>query len=68
MLILARLPAMVRSFLSSAHMVEPSGVLATTVAEWLKTGIGFGNLLPLTASTRILSHHRLERDGSTDTP
>ena len=50
-LILARLPAMLPAFFAAARMAVPSAVLAATVAEWLATGTGIGNLMALTAST-----------------
>lgn len=50
-LLLARIPAMVPAFFAAARMAVPSAVLAATVAEWLATGTGIGNLMALTAST-----------------
>ena len=50
-LLLARVPAMVPAFFAAARMAVPSAVLAATVAEWLATGTGIGNLMALTAST-----------------
>lgn len=51
MLFLARLPVMLPAFFAAARMAVPSAVLAATVAEWLATGTGIGNLMALTAST-----------------
>jgi ABC-type nitrate/sulfonate/bicarbonate transport system permease component len=50
-LVLARLPAMLPAFFAAARMSVPAAVLAATVAEWLATGTGTGNLMALTAST-----------------
>jgi ABC-type nitrate/sulfonate/bicarbonate transport system permease component len=50
-LLLARLPVMLPAFFAAARMAVPSAVLAATVAEWLATGTGIGNLMALTAST-----------------
>ncbi|MFT4084707.1 MAG: ABC transporter permease subunit [Nocardioides sp.] len=50
-LLLARIPAMMPAFLSSARIAAPSALLAATVAEWLATGTGVGNLLAVTAAT-----------------
>jgi len=50
-LLLARLPAMLPAFFAAARMAVPAAVLAITVAEWLATGRGIGNLMALTAST-----------------
>jgi len=50
-LILARLPAMLPAFFAAARMSVPAAILAATVAEWLATGTGTGNLMALTAST-----------------
>jgi len=50
-LIHARLPAMLPAFFAAARMSVPAAVLAVTVAEWLATGTGLGNLMALTAST-----------------
>lgn len=51
MLFLARIPVMLPAFFAAARMAVPSAVLAATVAEWLATGTGIGNLMALTAST-----------------
>jgi ABC-type nitrate/sulfonate/bicarbonate transport system permease component len=47
----ARLPAMLPAFFAAARLSVPAAVLAVTVAEWLATGRGLGNLMALTAST-----------------
>lgn len=50
-LVLAQLPAMLPAFFASARMAVPAAILAITVAEWLATGTGIGNLMALSAST-----------------
>ncbi|MCV6597373.1 MAG: ABC transporter permease subunit [Mangrovicoccus sp.] len=50
-LILAQIPAMLPAFFAAARMAVPAAILAVTVAEWLATGSGLGNLMALTAST-----------------
>lgn len=50
-LILAQVPAMLPALFASARMAVPAAILAVTVAEWLATGTGIGNLMALTAST-----------------
>lgn len=50
-LFLARVPAMLPSLFAAARMAVPMAVLAATVAEWLATGNGIGNLMALTSST-----------------
>jgi ABC-type nitrate/sulfonate/bicarbonate transport system permease component len=50
-LLWADLPAMAPSFLAAARMAVPAAVLAATVAEWLATGTGVGNLMAVSAST-----------------
>lgn len=50
-LFLARVPAMLPSLFAAARMAVPMAVLAATVAEWLATGTGIGNLMALTNST-----------------
>lgn len=50
-LFLARVPAMLPAFFASARMAVPAAILAVTVAEWLSTGTGIGNLMALTTST-----------------
>ncbi|MEM6889897.1 MAG: ABC transporter permease subunit [Pseudomonadota bacterium] len=50
-LINARVPAALPAFFASARMTVPAAVLAATVAEWLATGKGIGNLMALSAST-----------------
>ena len=49
-LIHVRIPAMLPAFFASARMGVPAAVLAVTVAEWLATGRGLGNLMTLAAS------------------
>ncbi|MCR9085962.1 MAG: ABC transporter permease subunit [Rhodobacteraceae bacterium] len=50
-LALAQIPAMLPAFFAAARMAVPAAILAVTVAEWLATGTGLGNLMALTAST-----------------
>jgi ABC-type nitrate/sulfonate/bicarbonate transport system permease component len=50
-LTLAQAPAMLPALFASARMAVPAAVLAVTVAEWLATGTGIGNLMALSAST-----------------
>lgn len=50
-LFLARMPAMLPAFFAAARIAVPTAVLAATVAEWLATGTGIGNLMALTYST-----------------
>lgn len=45
-----RVPAMLPALFASARMAVPAAVLAATVAEWLATGRGLGNLMALSAS------------------
>ncbi|HEY5848288.1 MAG TPA: ABC transporter permease subunit [Microlunatus sp.] len=52
-LLLARLPAMMPAFFSAARIAAPSALLAATVAEWLATGTGIGNLLAIAAATSL---------------
>lgn len=47
----AQMPAMLPAFFAAARMSVPAAILAVTVAEWLATGTGLGNLMALTAST-----------------
>lgn len=47
----AQIPAMMPAFFGAARMAAPAAVLAATVAEWLATGVGIGNLMALAAST-----------------
>lgn len=47
----AQLPAMLPAFFAAARMSVPAAVLAVTVAEWLATGRGVGQLMALSAST-----------------
>lgn len=46
-LIYAQIPAMLPALFASARMAVPAAVLAVTVAEWLATGTGIGNLMVL---------------------
>lgn len=46
----AQLPAMLPALFASARMAVPAAVLAVTVAEWLATGRGLGQLMALSAS------------------
>lgn len=50
-LFLARVPTMLPALFASARIAVPTAILAVTVAEWLATGTGIGNLMALTAST-----------------
>ena len=50
-LLRAQLPAMVPALFASARIAVPTVVLAATVAEWLATGSGIGNLMVLTYTT-----------------
>lgn len=50
-LLLARVPAMLPALFASARIAVPTAILAVTVAEWLATGTGIGNVMALTAST-----------------
>jgi sulfonate transport system permease protein len=45
----AQTPAMLPAFFSAARIAVPATVLAATVAEWLATGTGVGNLMALAA-------------------
>ncbi len=49
-LLLGRLPAMAPSFFASARIAAPTAILAATVAEWLATGTGLGNLMAVDAA------------------
>ncbi|MCZ0961220.1 ABC transporter permease [Paracoccus benzoatiresistens] len=49
-LVHVRIPAMLPAFFASARMGVPAAILAATVAEWLATGRGLGNLMVLSAS------------------
>lgn len=51
LLLYARLPAALPALFAAARMSVPAAVLAATVAEWLATGTGVGNLMALSAST-----------------
>lgn len=50
-LLLGRLPAMAPAFFASARIAAPTALLAATVAEWLATGVGLGNLMAVDAAT-----------------
>ena len=50
-LVTAQLPAMLPALFAAARMAVPAAVLAVTVAEWLATGTGIGNLMALTPPT-----------------
>ena len=46
----AQIPAMVPAFFAAARIAVPATLLAATVAEWLATGTGTGNLMALSAA------------------
>ncbi|MGO1538119.1 MAG: ABC transporter permease [Leucobacter sp.] len=50
-LLLGRLPAMAPAFFAAARIAAPTAVLAATVAEWLATGTGLGNLMAVDVAT-----------------
>lgn len=50
-LLLGRLPAMAPAFFASARIAAPTALLAATVAEWLATGTGLGNMMAVDAAT-----------------
>lgn len=50
-LLLGRLPAMAPAFFASARIAAPTALLAATVAEWLATGKGLGNMMAVDATT-----------------
>lgn len=50
-LLLGRLPAMAPAFFAAARIAAPTAVLAATVAEWLATGSGLGNMMAVDAAT-----------------
>ena len=50
-LLLGRLPAMAPAFFAAARIAAPTTLLAATVAEWLATGVGLGNLMAVDAAT-----------------
>lgn len=50
-LLLGRLPAMAPAFFASARIAAPAALLAATVAEWLATGTGLGNMMAVDAAT-----------------
>jgi ABC-type nitrate/sulfonate/bicarbonate transport system permease component len=47
----ARLPSAVPAILASARIAVPASLLGVTVAEWLATGRGIGNLMVIASST-----------------
>ena len=47
----AQVPAMAPAFFAAARIAVPATVLAATVAEWLATGTGMGNLMAVTAAS-----------------
>lgn len=48
-LMTAQAPAMLPAFFAAARIAVPATVLASTVAEWLATGTGMGNLMAVSA-------------------
>ncbi|MCY1159217.1 MAG: transporter permease subunit [Citricoccus sp.] len=50
-LVLGRLPAMAPAFFAAARIAAPTALLAATVAEWLATGTGLGNMMAVDAAT-----------------
>jgi ABC-type nitrate/sulfonate/bicarbonate transport system permease component len=48
-LLTAQAPAMLPAFFAAARIAVPATVLAATVAEWLATGTGMGNLMAVSA-------------------
>lgn len=50
-LVLGRVPAMAPAFFASARIAAPTALLAATVAEWLATGTGLGNMMAVDAAT-----------------
>jgi ABC-type nitrate/sulfonate/bicarbonate transport system permease component len=52
-LLLAQIPAMAPAFFSAARIACPAAILAATVAEWLATGTGIGNLMAVAAGTSV---------------
>jgi ABC-type nitrate/sulfonate/bicarbonate transport system permease component len=49
-LVSGQLPAMLPAFFAAARIAVPATVLAATVAEWLATGTGMGNLISVAAA------------------
>ncbi len=49
-LALAQVPAMMPAFFAAARLAVPASILAATVAEWLATGTGMGNLMAVAAT------------------
>ncbi|MDY7099877.1 MAG: ABC transporter permease subunit [Actinomycetota bacterium] len=49
----AQVPAMVPAFFAAARIAVPASILAATVAEWLATGTGMGNLMALAAGNNV---------------
>lgn len=50
-LVSGQLPAMLPAFFAAARIAVPATVLAATVAEWLATGTGMGNLMSLASAS-----------------
>lgn len=50
-LMLGRVPAMAPAFFASARIAAPTALLGATVAEWLATGTGLGNMMAVDAAT-----------------
>ncbi|MET0909199.1 MAG: ABC transporter permease subunit [Ilumatobacteraceae bacterium] len=48
-LLSGQVPAMLPAFFAAARIAVPATVLAATVAEWLATGTGMGNLMAIAA-------------------
>ncbi|MET0145856.1 MAG: ABC transporter permease subunit [Ilumatobacteraceae bacterium] len=49
-LVSGQVPGMAPAFFAAARIAVPATVLAATVAEWLATGTGMGNLMALAAA------------------
>jgi ABC-type nitrate/sulfonate/bicarbonate transport system permease component len=49
----AQVPAMMPAFFAAARIAVPASILAATVAEWLATGTGMGNLMALSAGNNV---------------
>lgn len=52
-LLSAQVPAMLPAFFAAARIAVPAAILAATVAEWLATGTGMGNLMALSAGNNV---------------
>ncbi|MGI5952243.1 MAG: ABC transporter permease [Brooklawnia sp.] len=50
-LLLGRVPAMAPAFFAAARIAAPTALLGATVAEWLATGTGLGNMMAVDAAT-----------------